>query len=152
MKKIVAAFLLFAATARAEPHVATIPPGDDVITSLKKGGVAPYDGQLFGTDTAIRWGLWLQQYRANLDTEIEHAKATCTAQLGYKDSLATIESDKSSATMQDLITRIQRSETARLNAEHELASPPWYRSGTFQFTLGVLSTVLVGVVVERVVH
>jgi hypothetical protein len=153
MKRLLLLALLLPRLAWAQdPPIMTVPAGEDNIVAVKKGAPAPFDGQLFDNTTAIRWGLWIKQFNERSQLDQQRVQSICTAQINYKDALANIESEKSSNTVQDLMTRLQRSETARLNAEHELASPPWYRSGTFQFTLGVLSAVVTGVVVERIVH
>lgn len=145
MKLLTALFVLsFSTTAHAgDMKVATIPPGDDNIVSVKKGEPAPFAGQLFDTDTAIRWGLWLQQYQSLTDLNLQRQEAVCKAELNYKQTLSDIEAEKAQLTASDLLARLKRSEDARTKAEQELSSPPWYRSGTFQFSLGVLATVAV---------
>lgn len=126
--------------AHAEDYQLTpIPAGEDVIVPLVKGAAAPFGGQLFDTNTAIRWGLWLQRYQALMGAELDRSKAVCTAQVAFKDQVLGIEQDKSEALQKDLAERLQRAETGRLNAEHELAHPPWYESGAFHFALGIVT-------------
>ena len=137
MRSLVVALLLLPAVAQAEEGLPPIPPGDDVITVLREGDPAPYTGQLFDQNTAIRWGLWLQQYRSIVKLEKERASKICAIEVGYHKELLTIEMDRSVEVTDDLKERLKRSEEGRLKAEFELANPAWYRSGTFHFALGV---------------
>ena len=140
--------LFWTSTAVAQDPPA-IPAGEDVIVAVKQGTPAPFTGQLFNNPTAVRWGIWLQQYRERSQVEQERAKAMCNVELDYKDRVSTIEAEKASALQQDLVARLQRSEGARMTAERRLSDPPWYKTGTFQFTLGVLTTVAVTIVVNK---
>lgn len=139
----------WASVSHGQDPLPPIPAGEDVIVSLKKDAPAPFGGQLFDTNTAIRWGLWLQQFRERSQVEAERSRAVCNAELNYKDRAATIEGDRATAVYGDLMTRFQASEKGRLQAQYELANPPWYKSGTFQFTLGVLTTVTVVFVAHK---
>ena len=145
-----AAMLVWASFTQAgDLKIATIPPGDDNIVSVKKGESAPFNGQLFDTDTAIRWGLWLQQYQALTDLELQRANAVCKAELNYKQTISDIDSEKSALLNHDLVERLKRSEEGRLQAQAALSNPPFYRSATFQFSLGVLSTVAVVLIANK---
>jgi hypothetical protein len=115
----------------------SVPGTNDIIVPLKKGYPAPFDGQLFNNDTAIRWGIWIKETGERTKAEMDKQKALCTAQMDYKSQIAEIEAEKLTTVNQDLMNRLKLSETARVNAEYQLANPPWYKSPLLYFALGV---------------
>lgn len=123
------------------PPVETIPPGDDVIKPVRKGQAAPFDGQLFDVDTAIRWAFWLQQYKYRLDADAQRYQQVCKVEKNYRDKKLEIEKDRGSKVEKDLKDRLLRSEKARLAAEEEARNPPWYNTRTFGVIVGVVATV-----------
>ena len=133
------AFIYWSPPIYAQDTLPAIPPGDDVIEEMKKGDLAPFDGQLFDTDTAIRWGLWLKQYKSIVGLEKERAEQLCRVRLDYDRTILNIEIEKFSTIEHDLKARLSRAEAARLKAEYELTNPVWYKTGTFYFALGVAS-------------
>jgi hypothetical protein len=72
-------FLLTVALAWAPVAVLAQPPappprtpaGDDRIVALRLGAVAPFEGQLLDTDTAIRWTLRMEWYRLELQRQYD---------------------------------------------------------------------------------
>ena len=135
----------------ALPPIQTIPPGDDVITPLRKGQAAPFTGQLFDSNTALRWGNWLQQYKYRLQWDVEKQVSVCRVEKTYRDELLAAEEKRAGAVEKDLTTRLERSEQARLDAEEEARNPPWYSTTTFGVVIGVVATAVVfGVAVAAV--
>lgn len=134
------ALLLAAAPARAEDTLPAIPPGDDRIVPLRKGQTVPFDGQLFDTNTAIRWGLWLQQYKARAGLERERLEQLCRAELDFKDRTLEIYREKHETIELDLKERLRRVDEQLKKSEYELANPAWYETGTFHFALGVVTS------------
>lgn len=147
MKRIVALLvasqlLLFPALARGQerdfvaPPVATFPPGEDRIVALKKGDAAPYTGQLFDTDTAIRWGLWLQQYQQRLKLDVETQRQLGAVQIEFLNKQLEIEKKRSQK-----IEESWREENEELRAAAPaVAESPWYDSFVFGATIGVVFT------------
>jgi hypothetical protein len=131
--------------ARAETPAA--PGGRDVIVPLGKGATAPFSGQLFDAPTALRWGLWIRNYKELAAAEAQQAKGICEADLSYKDDLLKIEQDKTHTLVTDLQKRLLATDTERVKLRFELDHPPWYSSVWFGVGVGVVSTtalVLVG--------
>lgn len=129
-----------------EPEVLTYPPGEDQVTVVRKGAPAPYDGQLFDNDTALRWAMWLKQYRARYGLDLQAEKDRCAVLVRYQSELTAIEKQRGTTISDDLRARLQASETARLKAEEELRDPPFFsRPGTW-FGIGVLTTLATAVV------
>lgn len=128
---------------RESPPVEAIPPGDDDIVSLKKGQPAPFDGQLFGSLTALRWANWLQQYKYRLIWDVEKEQSVCTVEKKYRDDLLVAEEERAKKVETDLNERLARSEQARLDAEEEVRNPPWYSTTTFGVVVGVVATAAV---------
>lgn len=123
-----------------EVKLPAIPPGEDVIVPLSKGQVAPFQGQLFDTNTALRWGLWLQQYQSRMGLERERADKLCRVELDFADSILSIQQEKSTRLEEDLKERLRRTEESLIKAEDRLSNPVWYESGAFHFALGVATT------------
>jgi len=150
---VVLVVLLYSARAGAEdlglddPGLRAIPPGDDVIMAVKKGGKVPFDGQIFDINTAIRWGNWLTVYRERLEDSENRAKRLCQMEIRYQEQIYAIEVERYTRLSTDLEKRLLRSEQARVRAEHERDNPPFYKSFLFGLGVGVVSmsaVVLIG--------
>lgn len=139
---ILSALIALVSVARAETPAAP-GSGSDNIVSLKKGAPAPFSGQLFDTPTAIRWGLWVKNYRELSAAEATKARGICEADLTYKDDLLKIEQDKTTTLTTDLKKRLLDADTTRVKLQYELDHPPWYTSAWFGFGIGAISTVAV---------
>jgi hypothetical protein len=137
---IIAAVLLVSSSASAQT-IMTIPPGEDVIKSLDKGDAAPYRGHLYDTNTAMRWGFWLQQYKLRLKEDVEKERRTCKAELDLKDRKLKIEKDLRVLVVGDLKTRLLRSEKNRLRAEEDMRNPPFWKTFEAGVVFGVVVTV-----------
>jgi len=130
-------------------EIQDIPPGDDVIESVSKGQPAPFNGQLFDVDTAIRWANWLRQYEVQIQAVERREKGLCQSELSYERDLNEIEVKELQALNADLKDRLTRSETRRAQAEHDRDNPPWYKSPWMGVVLGVVGTATVFVVADR---
>lgn len=140
MKKLLAGILVLTLSSQAlaePPPVRAIPPGEDRIVPLRKGQEAPFDGQLFDTNTAIRWGNWLEQYQMRLKLDYEAQTRIQQARENYLNQVIRIEQEKYRE-----VTEAQRNTILEL--EKKVAEPdPWYESLGFGLGLGVASTILV---------
>lgn len=131
--------LTITATAQAQ-RIEDIPPGKDEIVSLPKGEKAPFDGQLFSNDTALRWGNWLVQLKTRLKADVEREQGICVAEKDFQYESLEIEKARAKTVEKDLKARLLRSEKARLKAEDEARNPPWYRSIWLGVGGGVVAT------------
>ena len=117
---------------------ARLPPGEDVFTPLKKGETAPHDGVLFDKDTALRWGGYLEQYRAAMDREVR-----------FRDELLSVELNRIRETQQ-LVMEVKNQELLRAlqratELEKEARKPlPFYKSVWFGVATGVTVTAAAG--------
>jgi hypothetical protein len=134
------------------PQVVTYPPGDDNIVVLRKGEASPFTGQLFDDNTALRWAVWLQQYKAKYGIDLQAAQATCKVKLDHADELAAIEFERASKTEADLRKRLQDADALRLKLEEELRNPGFFKSPGFWYGLGVGTTIVAVVATAYVVH
>lgn len=128
---------------QAVPAPEAIPPGDSVIVPVKKGQGAPFDGQLYSPETALRWANWLQQYRLSLRLQLELDQKLCavdTALLGRKLAL---EQEARLAERGDLTARLTRLQKENLETQLQLHNPPWYTHPALVFSLGVVLSSLV---------
>lgn len=131
---LVFVFLAFSAPVSAQLEPPDIPPGEDHIEALSAGSLAPFDGQLLETDTAIRWANRLRWYRHELQLQTElHAEALVAVQDSREAAIRIVEASYSreiEGLRQDL----------RDQAETFVkAKRPFVRTGAFGFIVGVVS-------------
>ena len=121
-------------------EVQTIPPGDDRIVPLRKGGPAPFDGQLFDNNTALRWGNWLLQYKFRLKADVDYQKKLGEADVELWKKKYDLVENKYVTVTGDYQKQVfdLRSDVAKY--KDEALNPPWYRTPTFGFILGVVAT------------
>lgn len=136
----------------AAQEIETLPPGEDTIVSVTKGQAAPFNGQLFDTNTALRWGFWLQQYKVHLKLDVDTALKTCAVNSAHDAQVFTIQLQTATAVEKDLRDRLLQSEKARLTAEEEARNPPWYRSREFGFITGIVGSAIVVALTISAVH
>jgi hypothetical protein len=141
--------LLSAAIARAEDPapVQDIPPGDDQIEVLVQGKPAPFTGQLFSQETALRWANWLNQYKARLKSDVELEKAICKAETTYRDKLLAIEVVRGADIAKDQKQRMLRLEQYNAQLQDKINNPSFWHSMEFGLILGALSASAVAVAV-----
>lgn len=133
MKLIALLLILTISTpALAQTPISTYPPGDDRIVSIKKGDPAPYDGQLFDTNTAFRWGNWMDQYRIRLKLDVEVQKNIDAVQIAYMNEVLKLERQQYATVTTDYQKKVQA-------LEEKLAAPTtWYGTQTFSFVMGAV--------------
>lgn len=134
------------------PQVVTYPPGDDNIAVVRKGEAAPYTGQLFDDNTALRWAVWLQQYKARYAIDMQAEQATCKVKLDHADELAAIEHARATSLEADLRQRLKETDGLRLKLEEEARNPGFFKSPGFWFGLGVGTAVVATVATAYAVH
>jgi hypothetical protein len=145
--RVFVAVFLMPALALAEPplpapEVVTYPPGDDKIVVVKKGDAAPYQGQLFDDSTALRWAVWLQQYKARYGLDMQAERARAEARLQYVREVAAIDAKAAAAKEADLRARLKAVDAARLKLEEEVRNPSFFKQPGVWFGIGILTTVV----------
>lgn len=155
-KALLVAFLC-SSTALAEqplpaPQVVTYPPGEDKISVIRKGDPAPYTGQLFEDNTALRWAVWLQQYKARYGLDMRAEQDSCQIKLQHADDLASIEADRASKLEKDLRARLKETDAQRLRLEEELRNPGFFRQPGLWVGVGVVTTLATVAVTAYAVH
>jgi hypothetical protein len=115
------------------------PADGEEVVPLAEGEPAPFDGQLFPTDLAIRIGFRIENLQLRLEADVERAEALCRAHREYDAQVLQLEQERRDFEITQLRERVQ--EQAR-----EIARPiPWYRTWAFGFGMGILgSIILVG--------
>jgi len=142
MRKTAIALLLvmIPSAAHADPTVATplipVPSGPDVISVVKKGEPAPYDGQLFDQATAIRWANFLQQANTRLRLDPMYQYQVDKVEIDALKQVVALEQNKYKKVTDELETRLT-------DAQKEATNPPFYKTASFGFGMGVLATVVV---------
>lgn len=142
--------LMFARLAHADdalPPVEAIPPGDDVIEIVLQGKPAPFTGQLFSPETALRWGNWLSQYKLRLQKDVALERDLCKAKVDYQLSLREIEQDRTKTIMDDQRGRMLRLEGMNAKLQDQINDPSFWSSMEFGVILGVLGSTAVAVAV-----
>ncbi len=122
------------------PPLAELPQGEDQIVALRLREPAPFEGQLFSTDTAIRWGFWLEQWHQRYKLDIAYERNRCATSLQYQQRLLDASRDRASVIERDLNVRLLRSEAGRVKAEEHLYRPGFFDSPGFYYALGVATT------------
>lgn len=125
--------------------------GEDRIVPISAGDRAPFSGQLFDTDTAIRFGLRLQTCQLKLDEQVEHAGRLLVLEREHWEQRLRIETDASRARevlFQDALDTERGRADSLLQQLVEEGDIPWYQTFGFGFAAGVAtSAVLVGLMV-----
>lgn len=134
------------------PQVVTYPPGEDKIAVIRKGDPAPYTGQLFEDNTALRWAVWLQQYKARYGLDMKAEQDSCQIKLQHTADLASIEADRTSKIEKDLRARLKETDAQRLKLEEELRNPGFFRQPGLWVGVGVVTTLATVAVTAYAVH
>jgi hypothetical protein len=133
------------------PPVQTIPPGEDKIVPVRLGEPAPFSGQLYDPQTALRWAFWLQQWKGRYQLDLAQTRNLCTVELTYADEVRAAEHGRALRVEADLQQRLLRSEGARVKLEDSLRDPSFFTSPGFYYALGVVTAgVMVGLSVWAV--
>lgn len=135
-----------------EPQVVTYPPGDDKIAVVKKGDPAPYTGQLFEDNTALRWATWLQQYRTRYGLDMKAEQDSCKVRLEHDAELVAIEQERTAAIEADLRKRLKDVDAQRLKLEEELRNPSFFKQPGLWYGVGVASTLAAVAITAYAVH
>lgn len=134
---MIAALLLQTSIARADgSDVVSVPAGEDKISPLRKGEVAPFEGQLFDNNTSLRWANWLVQYKTLLKANAELEKRLCLADTGLLQKKLDLEEKEYTTVTTELQSKLSK-------AQSEVADPPFYRSFGFGMGAGVAVTLVV---------
>lgn len=149
------AVLLIPSLALAEeplpkPDIVTFPVGEDAIVAVKKGEAAPYAGQLFDENTALRWAMWLQQYKLRYGLDLKAAQDSCQVVVRHSEEYRSIEEGRNKKSEADLRNRLLAAEKARLEAEEKLRNPPFWKEPGFWYGAGAVTVVLVVVATTAV--
>lgn len=113
------------------------------IVPIEKGEKAPFSGQLYSPETAIRWAFEIERLKTELRARVEREQKVCLVETSYRDRLLEIEEERASRVETDLMQRLRRAEKARIEAEHEAHNPPWYRHVNFGIGVGVVGTITI---------
>lgn len=117
----------------AAPLVA-VPPGEDIVTVVKKGDAAPFTGQLFDQPTALRWANYLQQCHFRLQADVDYQKKYDSAAVVLAQTQLDLERSQYTAVTAELQKKLTMAQT-------QLAEgPPWYQTATFGAIVGVVLT------------
>lgn len=122
--------------AMASPALTPIPPGEDKIEPITQGQVSPFSGQVFDNKTALRWGNYLQQCKVRLELDPELVRKQLQAEIEGLEKRGQLQQWANQQILDSYKFRLQE-------LEKEAASPPFYRTPWFGFTLGVVSAVAV---------
>ena len=135
-----------------KPQVVTYPPGDDKIVVVHKGEASPFTGQLFDDNTALRWAVWLQQYRDRYGLDMQAERDSCAIKLEAERKANAVDTATAETLNADLRTRLQASEAGRLKAEEELRNPSFFSRPSTWFGIGIFTTVAITVSTAYLVH
>lgn len=127
-----ASLALFASAALAEEA-----SGDEVVP-IEHGERAPFSGQLFPTELAIRMGMRIERLELQLEADVQRAQDLCAAETAYRDRLLELERER----YQNDTTELRTAAEGLADELAEARQVPWWRSWGFAFGMGVLASVL----------
>lgn len=128
------------------PALIAIPGGDDVIAAVRKGDPSPFAGQLMDPNTAIRWLHYLDQARLRLREDVILERRTCNANMDYYERRIVLEQEARAAIEKDYRDRVLKLEQKNVDLQKSLLDPGLFKSPTFWFLAGVLTSgAIVGV-------
>lgn len=120
-------------------ELSSIPAGEDHIVSVTKGAPAPFSGQLFSNETALRWGNWLEQYRLQVPMLLQTQERVCFTEIKYRDDVLRVKEDAAAIIQDDMMERLERLEERNTELQTQLnKGPEWYRSRTFGIVIGAV--------------
>lgn len=137
---IVVLVLLVPCRAMALDPVMDIPPGEDRILVLGKDVPAPWAGQLYSNETALRWANWLQQYRLRLTQSEQYGRARLQAAETLCARKAEITATGHADAIKLYQERINTQQAQIASLRAEIADPPFYKKVWFGFVAGVVVT------------
>ena len=147
--------LVMIGTCMDKAQAEDFPPGDDQIVPLAEGERAPFDGQLFSTDTSIRWGFRLQRLRLQLEEDVAREQEICAAQTDLLETKMRLTAENTEFQLQTL----QEALNAERQTSQDLATQlsvageiPWYKTWEFGFGVGLVVAVLFGGLGGWLVH
>jgi hypothetical protein len=143
MKKYIACILLvaFPSLVSAQDYKPKdIPPGNDNITFIRKGEAAIYEGQLFDSATALRWGNWLLQYKFQLVSQGEYQKRLFDIEVSYWNKVVSLERDRYQRVTTEYQSQVAKQQEQLLKLQDEVRNPPFFRSVWFGVLVGVVVT------------
>jgi hypothetical protein len=133
--------------AQGQSPIRDIPPGDDRIVPLRQGEAAPYTGQLYSPETALRWAGWLQQYKLRLEVDVTAERMLREADVALGKRLVEIEQEKYRAAVTTYTGQLVTQQVRIKELEREIANPPWYHTPFFYLVMGTVgASLVVGVV------
>lgn len=123
--------------------IQAIPPGDDSIVSIDAGSEAPFSGQLFSPDTALRWANYMEQYKLKLRIDMDLQRKICAIEYEYRDARLRLEQESFAKIEADLRQRLLAAEQENVDLQEGLLNPPWHKTRTFGLIVGIVGTSLV---------
>lgn len=117
-----------------------VPVGEDKIVALRLSEPAPFSGQLLDASTAVRWTHYMEQARLRLAADVIYERRVCNATMDYYEHRVLLEREASNAIEQDLRNRLVRLEQHAIDLQKELVDPGLFRSPTFWFFMGVVTS------------
>jgi hypothetical protein len=117
------------------------PEPEDEVVPIERGDRAPFTGQLFPTELAIRMGMRIERLELRLQADVERERRSCEIRLEFESRRLALEQERRDFEIQQLTERVE-------HQAEELAQAritPWYRGWGFAFAMGVVgSIILVG--------
>jgi len=110
----------------------------DEIVAIERGQRAPFDGQLFPTEVAIRLGMRVERLQLQLTADVEREQDLCRAQLQFEERRLQLEQERRDFEIEQLTDLVDQ------QAEELVAARtvPWYRTWGFAFGMGIVASLL----------
>jgi len=116
------------------PVLPAVPEGPDIHGFLRKGATAQYDGFLFDSPTALRWGNWLNLWKLRYQIDFEMQQRVCSVNTDLLKEQLKAEQQRSAYVVETY--------RAQLELERKKNDQPWYRSFEFGVGAGVAGSLV----------
>lgn len=124
---------------------------EDEIVPLRRGERAPFEGQLFSTETAFLWGNRLERFRLiNEQLRLQHQEELQVVRDNYEGRIEVLTASYDGE-LRELRVDLREQVIALSEELEKERNKPWYKTWGFGFGLGlVVSSVVLGLTIGLV--
>lgn len=119
-------------------HCEEASPEDAEVVPVEQGERAPFSGQLFPTELAIRMGFRIEQLELQLQADVERERDRCEVMLGFEQRRLQLERERGEFEVAQLTERVNE----QAEDLYEARNVPWYRTWGFAFGMGIAASVV----------
>jgi hypothetical protein len=119
-------------------HCEEASPEDAEVVPLEQGERAPFSGQLFPTELAIRMGFRIEHLELQLQADVQRERDSCEVRLSFEERRLQLEEERNTFEVSQLTERVNE----QAEDLYEARNVPWYRTWGFAFGMGIAASVV----------